>query len=270
MSVKKISSLSNPEIIRIVKLQRKSSERKKLNRFVVEGVREVSLALQTGVKVLQLFICPEIFKEAPSYPIDLERYDSKTIKVTTQVYSKVAYRTDSEGIMLVASRIDKSLTELKLPENPLLIVLEKVEKPGNLGAILRTCDAVKADAVVVCDPKTDIYNPNVIRSGLGCLFTNQVVVCSTTDFIAWANKKGITLMLASLQTRNKYFEEDMTQPLAMVFGTEANGLSEEWYNANHTGLKIPMLGKTDSLNVSVSVAVLAYEAIRQRITSEKK
>lgn len=264
MTERLITSLQNPHVKEVVRLQQKSHERKRQKIFLVEGVREVSLALQAGFKPVRSFICPEIYKADPAYPVATVVNTYVSFQVSTEVYNKMAYRKDAEGIIMQFAGHALKLESLKLKPNPLLIVLEGVEKPGNLGAVLRTADAAGADAVIICDPHTDLFNPNVVRSSLGTIFTNQVVTCSSHELISWAKKMNITLFPASLQSQNNYTQASYLKGTALVFGTEAHGLSDVWYHPSHEPVKIPMLGKTDSLNVSASVAVLVYEAQRQR------
>ena len=263
-----ISSLQNPLVKQVVKLQQKASERKQNNQFVAEGVREVSLAIQAGIEPELLCICPDIFSPDKSYPLDTESFTKQTRYVSAGVYNKMAYRQNVEGVLMVAQKYQLPLEKVKLTDRPLIIVLESVEKPGNLGAVLRTADAVNADAVVICDHQTDIFNPNVIRSSLGCVFTRQIALCKSDEFIYWASQKHIKTLLASVQAREYYFEKDMTEGIALIFGTEAHGLSEIWYKRADEKVKIHMQGKTDSLNVSASVAVMLFEAQRQRMIRE--
>ncbi|MFN2396019.1 MAG: TrmH family RNA methyltransferase [Bacteroidales bacterium] len=266
MSENMISSLQNPAVKEVVKLQQKHQERRKKKRFVVEGIREVSLALQTGVVPAHLFVCKDYFLENIEYPIQFEKYSEITKWVSPKLYEKIAYRSHAEGIILIAEAYEMDLNKLKLQKNPLIIALESVEKPGNLGAILRTADAANADAVIVCDPKTDIFNPNVIRSSLGCVFTRQIAVCTAEQLIDWTSEQSIKICIASVQSQENYFEKDLTQGIAFVFGTEAHGLSEIWYKYAHEQLRIPMQGRIDSLNVSASVAIMIFEAVRQRLS----
>jgi RNA methyltransferase, TrmH family len=261
-----ISSLQNPLVKQVVKLQQKAGERKQNNQFVAEGVREVSLAIQAGIKPELLCICPDIFSPDKSYPLNTEIFTQQIRYVSAGVYNKMAYRQNAEGILMVADKYKLPLGKIKLSENPLVIVLESVEKPGNLGAVLRTADAVDADAVVVCDHQTDIFNPNVIRSSLGCVFTRQIALCNSEEFIEWASQKHIKTLVASVQAKEFYYEKDMTKGVAIILGTEAQGLSEIWYKHADEKVRIPMQGKIDSLNVSVSAAVLVFEAQRQRLS----
>ncbi len=267
--MEKITSLNNPGVLKTVKLTHKPAERKKQKLFVAEGIREVSLALQKKVEVVTIYVCRDFFTEDPSYPIHLDAFEGQITEVSPQVFAKMAYRKDTGGIILVAKQFNTYLKDVKLPKDPLIVVLESVQKPGNLGGVLRTCDAAGVDAVVVCDPLTDVFNPNVIRSGLGCLFTRQVAVCTSGEFMEWAKKNNINMIAASLQTNKNHFETDLTLATALVFGTEAEGLSSKWYQNSYVTLKIPMLGKIDSLNVSVSVSVLVYEAVRQRMLKSR-
>ena len=159
---------------------------------------------------------------------------------------------------------ERPLSGLKLRENPLILVLESVEKPGNLGAVLRTADAADADAVIICDPLTDLYNPNLIRASLGAIFTRQVAAATSGEAIKWLKDNNIKIYTAQLQDSSWYYDTDMTCGTAIVMGTESTGLSDVWRMAADAHVKIPMLGSLDSLNVSVSAAILAFEAVRQR------
>jgi RNA methyltransferase, TrmH family len=259
-----ISSLQNPLVKRIVRLQQKGAARNEQNLFVVEGLREVTLALQSGVRPVNLLVCKDLFRPDKNYDPEIHKYDQQLLEVTHEVYEKIAYRGKSEGIIMVAQKYATQLDLITLSSNPLIIILEAVEKPGNLGAILRTADAAAADAVIICDPLCDVFNPNVVRSSLGCLFTNQVAVASNGEVLDWLMLHKIEIGVASLQTDQLYHQADLTKPLALAFGTEAHGLSAIWYQNANMRLKIPMLGKIDSMNVSASVAVLVYEAQRQR------
>ncbi len=263
-----ITNLQNPKVKSIVKLQQKSSERRKANTFVIEGRREVAIAKQCGVNIFEFYLCPEIYKSDPLYPVDLT--SDETIPVSLEVYNKIAYRKSTEGIIGLAYKKEMGLQDINLSYNPLLLVLETVEKPGNLGAVLRTADAAGVDAVIVCDLHTDIYNPNVIRSSLGCIFSNQLVVCKSEDLIKWLNKESIAIYAAITGTESLYYKMDFTIPAALVFGAESEGLSDKWLDKSINKIKIPMGGKIDSLNVSVSAAIVVYEAIRQRETNTTK
>lgn len=258
-----ITSLQNPAIKNIVKLS-KSKERKEQQLFVIEGARELSLALQSGYRPEAVYLCREMF-EKTKYPDLLDPLSKEIVfDISLPVFAKVAYRENSDGVVALAKPKQHSLSDLKLSLNPFLILLESVEKPGNLGAILRTADAAAVDAVIVCDPQTDLYNPNVVRSSVGGLFTVQTAVCSSEEAFAWLQAHNIRSFAAELQAAEFYQKTDFTQPSAIVMGTEAEGLSDFWLHNATKRIKIPMRGKIDSLNVSVSTAVLTFEAMRQR------
>ena len=257
--IEKITSTQNSKIRNIIKLQQKSSERKRQDLIVIEGLREIGLALKSGMILKSIFICSDI--------ISLDKVEEELnftgtyFEINTDVYNKLAYRGSTEGIIALAEPKSLSLNEIKLRENPLIIILESVEKPGNLGAILRTADAAKIDVVIVCDPLTDIYNPNVIRSSIGCVFTNQVIASSSDETIHWLKKKGIKSYAAALTATDNYHEIDFTGATAFVMGTEADGLTEKWLKNTDKHIIIPMSGEIDSLNVSTSTAILVFEAI---------
>ena len=258
-----ITSLQNPAIKNIVKLS-KSKERKEQQFFVIEGARELSLALQSDYQIQSVYVCREMF-ERTKYPDVLNSLpDTIIFDISFPVFEKIAYRENSDGVVVLAKPKSHTLNDLKLSENPFLIVLESVEKPGNLGAILRTADAAAVDAVIVCDPQTDLYNPNVVRSGVGGIFTVQTAVCTSLEAVEWLAEKKITSFAAELQAAEFYQNVDFTQPSAIVMGTEADGLTDFWLKNAKKRIKIPMRGKIDSLNVSVSTAILAFEAMRQR------
>lgn len=269
-----ISSLQNPKIKRLVALQQKSSERRKAGVFVVEGQREIMHCISAGLEIETIFFCPEIMNAGDREDLHRSNADvdaqsllnkAKTIfEVTTNVYDKIAYRGGTEGIMTVVNTPIHSLTELPIEGAPLYVVLEKVEKPGNLGAILRSADAAGATGVIVCDPLTDLYNPNLIRSSIGAIFTVPVATCTSEECILWLKSHGVTILTAQLQDSHLYYDTDMRRPTAIVMGTEATGLTPQWREAADAHIRIPMLGRLDSLNVSVSAAILLFEAVRQR------
>ena len=259
-----ISSLQNLSVKKLVKLS-KARERKAQNLFVIEGARELSLAMAGDYSIEELYVCKELFLNT-RYPDVLDTIDdNKIIEITTQVFEKVSYRKSSDGLIALAKPKTHTLTDIQLSDNPFVIILESVEKPGNLGAILRSADAAAVDAVIVCDPQTDIYNPNVVRSSVGGLFTVQTAVCTTQEAMEWLNKHAIASYAAELEAAEWYQNVDYSGPTAIVMGTEADGLTNSWLNYATKRIKIPMRGKIDSLNVSVSTAVLTFEAMRQRI-----
>jgi len=258
-----ITSLQNPAIKNIVKLS-KSKERLEQQLFVIEGARELSLALQGGYQVEAVYLCRVMFENS-KYSNLLDRMpETSVFEITPAVFAKAAYRENSDGIVALAKPKSHRLGDIRLSDNPFVIILEAVEKPGNLGAVLRTADAAAVDAVIICDPQTDLYNPNVIRSGVGGLFTVQTAVCSSEEALAWLITNGISAYAAELQAAVFYQDTDFRQPTAIVMGTEADGLTGFWLENATQHIKIPMRGKIDSLNVSVSTAVITFEAMRQR------
>jgi TrmH family RNA methyltransferase len=257
-----ITSAKNIRIKAFCALREKSRERRKQGLFVVEGYREITLAMEAGYRLTALFFCAGMpaavaFAESVGKTVPVQA-------VSREVFEKMACREHSDGLLAVSAARDTTFGELQLSRNPFIIIVDAVEKPGNLGAILRTADAAKADAVVVCDPLTDIYNPNVIRSSLGCVFTQQIAVAGAEETVAWLHAQRITSYAAELNATQWYHETDFTKPCAIVMGAEAVGLSPYWLQHAGMRIKIPMRGRVDSLNVSVSTAILAFEAMRQR------
>jgi len=257
--MERITSLQNTKVKAVVALQQKSAERRKQGLLVVEGLREVEHCVEMGYELHSVFVCPQLLNgNPPSYP------EAMSYEVTPEVYEKMAYRGGTEGIIALVKAKHPTLQDLKLQENPLLVVLERVEKPGNLGAVLRSADAAGADAVIICDPLTDLYNPNLIRSSIGAVFTVPCVACSSEECIKFLKERHIQILTAQLQDSHLYYETDMTQGTALVMGTESTGLTDSWRQAADAHIRIPMLGRLDSLNVSVSAAILLFEAVRQR------
>lgn len=252
-----ITSSANPKFKRLIALLQKSSERRESALFTVEGVREISHCIEAGYKPDCIFFCPDIVSEE-TLP------QCRHFALSAGLYAKAAYREGTEGAIGVFQAIEHPLSSLNLRDNPLIAVLESVEKPGNLGAVLRTCDAAGADALIICDPRTDLYNPNLIRASIGAVFTVPTAVCTTAQAITFLKSKGIRILTAQLQDSSLYYDCPMTKGTAIVMGTEATGLSDKWRQAADAHIRIPMLGKLDSLNVSVSAAILLYEAVRQR------
>ena len=263
-----ITSTQNPKIKALLLLQQKSSYRKEQQLFVVEGRRELMHCLERGYKVDTVFLCPEILKAEKEYNTLLNTLPScNTISVASNVYERIAYRGGTEGVVATIHMKSHGIDTLPSPAKghaPLYVVLESVEKPGNLGAILRSADAAGVDAVIVCDPLTDIYNPNLIRASLGGFFSVHTIVCSSQECIAYFKREGVSILTAQLQDSKLYYDTDMTCPTAIVMGTEATGLTNQWRDAADAHIRIPMLGILDSLNVSVSAAILMFEAVRQR------
>lgn len=259
--MKSITSSQNPYIKSLVLLQEKAKERKKTGTFLIEGIREIELADKGGYSIETLLICSDVIADSVNFGTIQTK---ETIEISKEVYQKLAYRDTTEGILAVAKSKSFALDELNLPQNPLILVAEAPEKPGNLGAMLRTADAAKLDAVIIANPKSDLYNPNVVRSSVGCLFTNQIAVGTTSEIIAFLKQKNINFYAATLQNSTGYHTQDYTQSTALVVGTEATGLSTEWREEATQNIIIPMQGEIDSMNVSVAAAILIFEAKRQR------
>jgi len=259
--MKQITSSQNPFIKSLILLQEKAKSRKQSGTFLIEGMREIELAIKGKYTIETILYLPELVSETQ---INKLKKGSEIIEISKEVYQKLAYRDTTEGILAVAKSKSLEMAVLKLPENPLILIMEAIEKPGNIGAILRTCDAAKIDAVIIANPKTDLYNPNIIRSSVGCLFTNQIAIGSTEEIIDFLIQNKINFFSATLQNATSYHTQDYTTPTALVVGTEATGLSELWRKKATQNIIIPMRGEIDSMNVSVAAAILIFEAKRQR------
>lgn len=288
MRIETITSAQNRKVKELLTLVEKSKARSAAGLFVVEGQRELGHCLDAGFIPETLFICGDVMAvqnnavnvaKTGHLTENIEGKDGLdaliakaealnprlgVVQIPAFLYEKVAYRGSTEGIIAEVHSVPRSLEDLKLGESPLVMVLESVEKPGNLGAVLRSADAAGADAVIVCDPLTDIWNPNLIRSSVGAVFSVPVAVCTSADAIAFLKERDIRILTAQLQDSEWYYDTDMTGATALVMGTESTGLTQAWRDSADAHIKIPMLGRLDSLNVSVSAAVLLYEAVRQR------
>jgi TrmH family RNA methyltransferase len=245
-----------------VQLQEKAKARRQSGTFLIEGKREIELAIKGKYEIETLLFLPELISN--DYLSKLSKNQIDLIEINKEVYQKLAYRDTTEGILAIAKTKSLALSNLKLPENPLILVMESIEKPGNIGAMLRTCDASKIDAVILANSKTDLYNPNIVRSSVGCLFTNQIATATTEETIAFLKEKNIAIFGATLQNSNSYHTQDYTIPTALVVGTEATGLTQPWRDNATQNIIIPMQGEIDSMNVSVAAAILLFEAKRQR------
>lgn len=242
-------------------LQEKSKARKQTGTFLIEGRREIELAQKGGYEIETLLFLPEICSENEARKLSR---NASLIEINKEVYQKLAYRDTTEGVLAIAKTKNLSLSELNLGENPLILVAESPEKPGNIGALLRTADAANLDAVIIANPKSDLYNPNIVRSSVGCLFTNHIATGTTEEIISFLKQKNISIYCATLQNSTGYHTQDYTTPTALVVGTEATGLTQEWRNEATQNIIIPMQGAIDSMNVSVAAAILIFEAKRQR------
>lgn len=288
MRIETITSAQNRKVKELLTLVEKSKARSAAGLFVVEGQRELGHCLDAGFIPETLFICGDVMAvqnnavngaKTGHLAENIEGKDGLdaliakaealnprlgVVQIPAFLYEKVAYRGSTEGIIAEVHSVSRALEDLRLGESPLVMVLESVEKPGNLGAVLRSADAAGSDAVIVCDPLTDIWNPNLIRSSVGAVFSVPVAVCTSADAIAFLKERGIRILTAQLQDSEWYYDTDMTGATALVMGTESTGLTQAWRDSADAHIKIPMLGRLDSLNVSVSAAVLLYEAVRQR------
>ena len=259
--MKQISSVQNPFIKSMVLLQEKAKARKQSGTLLMEGQREISIAIKGGYQIETVLFLPEICTEKEASQL---APNAELIEINKEVFQKLAYRDTTEGILAVAKTKSTLLSDLQLSQNPLILVAEAPEKPGNIGALLRTADAAHLDAVIIANPKSDLYNPNIVRSSVGCLFTNQIATGTTAEIIAFLKEKNIAMYCATLQNSNGYHLENYTTPTALVVGTEATGLTQEWRDAATQNIIIPMQGEIDSMNVSVAAAILIFEAKRQR------
>lgn len=290
MRFESVTSAQNAKVKTLLALQEKARLRKEMGLFVVEGRRELEHCVRAGFEIDTLFYCPEIVGMAvghssairysaltrnadptrvkaakdPLPDLDILSAAKQVIEVPRELYGKIAYRGGTEGMIAEVKVKERTLGELRLPENPLVVVLEGVEKPGNLGAVLRSADAAGADAVLICDPLTDLYNPNLIRASIGAVFTVPVACCTSDEAIKWLKDNNINIYTAQLQDSSWYYDTDMRGGTAIVIGTEATGLTAAWREAADAHIRIPMLGELDSLNASVSAAILLFEAVRQR------
>ncbi|WP_160339209.1 TrmH family RNA methyltransferase [Myroides sp. LoEW2-1] len=262
MITKKIESPQNSFIKSIVQLQEKSKNRRQSGTFLIEGLREIELATKGNYQINTILYQADIISLDQLKPY--LNQSTELIEISKEVYQKLAYRDTTEGVLAIARTKELSLSDLKLSDNPVILVAEATEKPGNIGAILRTADAANIDAVIIANPRTDLYNPNVIRSSVGCVFTNQIAMASTEEAIAFLKQKNIAIYCATLQDSTSYHTRDYTSATAFVVGTEATGLTQPWREASTKNIIIPMSGEIDSMNVSVAAAILLFEAKRQR------
>ena len=261
----RITSRQNPRVKQAAEL-RTGRERQRRGRIIIDGAREIVRAFEAGIVAVEAFVChASATSEESRRAIEmLDSQPAEVFDVSPEVFEKLAYGERSDGVIVVAETPRHSLADLKLPPEPLIAVLEGVEKPGNVGAILRSADAAGVDAVIVADGGTDLYNPNTIRASLGTVFRSNVCQATTAETIAWLRGKGIPIFAARPDAKRLYTDADLVQGAAIVFGSEAHGLTEVWSDAEITPVRLPMHGIADSLNVSTTAAVLFYEALRQR------
>lgn len=261
----KVTSLQNPKVKGAVHL-RDRRERENTGLFLIEGFRELTRAVDAGRKMETLFFCRELFLGENEEAL-IREAGGEAIECSKEVFEKISYRDRPDGLLAVARQLHLSLSDLKLKENPFLLVAESIEKPGNLGTILRSADAAGVDAVIVSDPTTDIHNPNVVRSSVGTLFTLPVLEVGGKEMLAFLKERGIALVAATPHAKKEFTEVDLTVPLAIVVGTEQYGLTENWMKEADIAVRIPMFGTADSLNVASATTLLLYEVVRQRRSS---
>ncbi|MBI5382731.1 MAG: RNA methyltransferase [Opitutae bacterium] len=263
--VEKISSLQNPRVKQLVKL-RDRRPRDEAGVFLVEGYREIRRALEKSVPLQELYYAPEWFlgENEPALIAQAEAAGARLFELTRDAFAKVAYRERPDGLLAVAPQWHRALADLALPVAPFLLVVEAIEKPGNLGTILRSADAAGCDAVIVCDPVTDIFNPNVVRASTGVLFSVPLVVAESTGVHAWLREKGIRAIATTPAATTLYTDADLRGPLAVVMGSEQYGLSDFWLKNADLPVRIPMAGQADSLNVAMATIITLFEAVRQR------
>lgn len=258
-----ITSLQNLKVKDVVRL-RERRKRDLTGKFLIEGYRELLRASEGGLPIEELYICPDLYL-GDNEPELIQKLDpSVIISCTPEVFKKISYRDRPDGLLASASQMRLRLSDISFKNIPFVVIAEAIEKPGNLGTILRTCDAVGADALLVCDKCTDIHNPNVVRASVGTLFTVPVVETTGKEALEWLHSHGIAVIAATPSAEKNYTDIDLTQPLAVAFGTEQYGLSDFWLKQAQMPVKIPMKGNADSLNVAMSTGVLLYEVLRQR------
>lgn len=259
--MKKLTSLQNPLIKSLVLLKEKGKARSKYGSFIIEGRKEIALAIKGNYKVETVLFYSKICSYTEAKKIS---EDSEFIEITKEIYEKLSYRDTTEGIIGISKIKDLKLSKLKLSKNPLILIADSIEKPGNIGALLRTADAANLDAVIISNPICNLYNSNTIRSSIGCLFTNQLAIGESSDIIRFLKDHSINIFCATLQSANQYYNQNYTHPTAFIIGNESVGVSKEWRDAADENIIIPMQGEIDSMNVSVSAAILMFEAKRQR------
>jgi RNA methyltransferase, TrmH family len=260
-----LTSTKNP-LIKLAYRLRNRREREKEQLTLLEGYRELTRAFDYGMKMKECFYCPEMFLGQNELPLidKLSAAGVRCSEVAAHLIEKISYRDRPEGLMAVAEILRHSLDDIPIKEHGLYLIAEAVEKPGNLGAILRSADAAGVDGVIVSDKRTDIYNPNVIRASTGALFSVPLAEASTAETMTWLKNNNIKALAATPHTDKLYSDIDLTQAVAIVVGAEQYGLSDEWLEQSEIKIKIPMLGKIDSLNVATAATILLYEAARQR------
>lgn len=263
-----ITSLQNPKVKEAVRLRDRQG-RNQTDRFLIEGYRELKRAVDSGLKIETVFYCPELFLGENERDLIASAH-SNAFACTPSVFAKLSYRDRPDGILGVAMQMHFKLADLSLSACPFLLIAESIEKPGNLGTMLRSCDAAGVDAVIVCDRTTDIHNPNVVRSSIGTLFTQRVIEAGSEETIAFLKQHRISIAAATPGAELEFTQADFKVPLAIAMGTEQYGLSEMWMKEADISVRIPMFGAADSLNVASATTLLLYEVIRQRRSSVRR
>jgi RNA methyltransferase, TrmH family len=261
----KISSLQNPRVKQLVKLRDRRA-RDEAGVFLVEGYREIRRALEKQVVLREVYFAPDWFlgENEPALLAQAAAAGAQLFELTKEAFAKVAYRERPDGLLALVPQWKRALSELTLRAAPLLLVVEAIEKPGNLGTILRSADAAGCDAVIVCDPVTDIFNPNVVRASTGVLFSVPLVVEESERVRAWLAEKNVRIVVTTPAAEKIYTDVDLRGPLAIVMGSEQYGLSEFWLKSADVPVRIPMAGHADSLNVAMATIIALFEAVRQR------
>ncbi len=263
--VEKITSLQNPRIKHLVRL-RDRRPRDEAGVFLIEGYREIRRALEKQIPITELYYSPDWFlgENEPALIAQAAASGAQLFELTKDTFAKAAYRERPDGLLALAPQWRRSLDELQLRENPFILVVEAIEKPGNLGTILRSADAAGVDALIVCDPVTDLFNPNVVRASTGVLFSVPVVVAESTVVRTWLREKNIRAVATTPAAKNLYTNTDLRGPLAIIMGSEQYGLSDFWLKESDAQVRIPMCGQADSLNVAMATLITLFEALRQR------
>jgi len=261
----KITSLQNPRVKQLVKL-RDRRPRDEAGVFMVEGYREIRRALEKNVALQELYFAPDWFlgENEPALIEKAAQAGARLFELSKDAFQKVAYRERPDGLLAIAPQWRRSLDDLKLPADPFILVVEAIEKPGNLGTILRSADAAGCHAVIVCDPVTDIFNPNVVRASTGVLFSVPLVVSESEQVLTWLKSKGVFTIATTPSATKLYTDTKLTGPLAVVMGSEQYGLSDFWLKNSDQPVVIPMAGQADSLNVAMATIITLFEAVRQR------
>ena len=261
----KITSLQNPRIKDVIKLRKRPS-RDEQDLLLIEGYRELKRGMDNHIKPQTLFYCLDLFQGKNEGPLieRCEKAGAELFECSKEVFEKIAYRDRPEGLLALAKQLHGTLDQLNVPNNPFIVVAVGIEKPGNLGSILRSADAAGVDAVIVCDHCTDVNNPNVVRSSIGTLFSLPVVEGTSQETMAWLKERNVRVLAATPHADQEYTEVDMTQGVALVVGTEQYGLNDFWMKNADLKVRIPMLGQIDSLNVACATTILLYEVVRQR------